>query len=70
MKRRYKHLADGEPRVIPGRRGKFPHRIMCCDCGLVHTVLLKLTGPNKLLFVAWREKRATAAARKHRQHWQ
>ena len=70
MTKKYRKAGPGEPMPLRGRRGEFYHKVMCCDCGLIHTVLLKLTSPNKLIFVAWREKRATAAARKRRQYRQ
>lgn len=66
MKRRYRHLADGEVRQIKGRRGAFPHKIMCCDCGLVHDTLFRVTGPTTAKFAAWRDNRATAAARRRK----
>lgn len=64
MKRRYKKVADGEPRVIGKKRGVFGHELMCCDCGLVHKILLQLLSPRRLEMRAWRDNRATAARRR------
>lgn len=61
---KYKTLADGEARTILGRRGTFFHKIRCCDCSLTHLVVMKITSPSKAEFVAWRDMRATAAARR------
>ena len=43
------------------------HRLMCCDCGLVHRVefrIVKHGHGNRIEMRAWRHKRATAAARR------
>ena len=63
---RYKPLEDGEMRLIPGKKYVFPHKLMCCDCGLTHLVVLRITSPSKAAFFAWRDKRATAARRSRR----
>ncbi len=63
---RYRKLADGEVREIPGTRGRFVQRIKCCDCGLVHVTLTEVTSPSRARFAAWRDPRATAAARRKR----
>jgi hypothetical protein len=64
MARIYKTLKDGEIRVIPGRRHVFPHKLRCCDCGLTHLVVMRITSPSRAEFAAWRDKRATAAKRR------
>ena len=61
---RYKKLHDGEARLLPGHRWKFPHKIRCCDCSLTHFILLEITSPRTAKFTAWRDKRATAASRR------
>lgn len=63
---RYRKLADGETREIPGARGRFVQRTKCCDCGLVHVTLTEVTSPSSARFTAWRDKRATAAGRRVR----
>jgi hypothetical protein len=63
---KYVKMEDGQVRVLRGRRGAIPHKVMCCDCGLVHRIAYRLTGPSTLEFVAWRDKRATAAARRRK----
>jgi hypothetical protein len=64
---KYTQVYDGEP-VQPKRRG---YRLMCCDCGLVHVLdfyLVKYADGRrrKIRFVARRDVRATAAARRKR----
>jgi len=59
-------MQDGEPRVLHRKMGVFAHKLKCCDCRLVHVVLLQLTSPRRLELRAWRDKRATAAARRKR----
>lgn len=65
MGRTYKRVEAGEW-VRPVRRG---YRMMCCDCGLVHTIDFKLVpygSGKKIIFQAARDERATAASRRER----
>ena len=64
---KYKNVKDGEW-VQPVRHG---YKVMCCDCGLVHTINFRLVsrGPGrgfKIQFQAFRNARATAAARRRK----
>lgn len=60
----YRVMQDGEW-VNPTRKG---YRMMCCDCGLVHTMDFKLVQhgkKGKVIFLrASRDNRATANARR------
>jgi len=76
---KYKQQYDGEW-VSPRMNGKY--KMMCCDCGLVHSlrfIVLKLTKRqkkgywlgervtgHKVMFQAFRDQRATAATRAKR----
>lgn len=64
--RRYVTLRDGQIRHLPGRRWRFAHKFMCCDCGLVHIAVYKVKSPSMMHFAVWRDNRATAARRTHR----
>ncbi len=44
-----------------GRSGAL-YKMMCCDCGLVHLIKIKIT-KGRLSWQVWRHNRATAAAR-------
>lgn len=70
MARRYKHLSDGEPRVIKALKGappgEFVHKVMCCDCGLVHFMRVDVLSDTSIKMTAWRDERATAIRRKRR----
>lgn len=57
---KYPQVHDGEW-VMPCRR---KYRMMCCDCGLVHTLNFRLVGRNHIEFQVSRHTRATAAARR------
>ena len=61
---KYPQVHDGEW-VMPARR---KYRMMCCDCGLVHTLDFKLvkkkSGRTYLFLKAARHTRATASARR------
>lgn len=46
--------------VQPIRRG---YRLMCCDCGLVHTMDFRVL-KGRVQFRVFRNNRATAAARR------
>lgn len=63
----YKVTGPGELETYPIGRVA---RIACCDCGLVHDHVFKLDTKNRrvpLLFMrTWRNNRATAAMRRHR----
>ena len=63
---RYPRPKDGEW-VQPVRKG---YKFMCCDCGLVHRMdfrLAKRGSGLSIQFRAFRDKRATAAARRRTQ---
>jgi hypothetical protein len=65
MSRKYRRIRDGEW-VAPKRRG---YKLMCCDCGLVHTVNFKIVkkgGRTFLSYQAFRDTKATANARRKR----
>lgn len=49
--------------VQPIRRG---YRLMCCDCGLVHTMDFRVL-KGRVQFRVFRNNRATAAARRAKQ---
>jgi len=61
---RYTQIYDGEwykPKTLRG------HRMVCCDCGLVHVmdfVIAKHGRGHTVLIRSVRDKRATAARRK------
>lgn len=63
---RYVKMEDGQVRVLRGKRRVIAHKVMCCDCGLVHLIAYRLTGPSRVEFAAWRDKKATAAARRRK----
>lgn len=59
----YEEVVDGEWNN-PTMRG---HKLMCCDCSLVHTMDFKIvkTGRGQHVeYRVWRDNRATAAARR------
>lgn len=62
--RRYKKPAPLEIVKIKGKRGLFGHKVMCCDCQLVHKFYYKVLSPSEIEFAAERDERATAAARR------
>jgi hypothetical protein len=64
LSRRYYSLADGEIRIISGKRGVFLHKLRCCDCSLTHMTIMRVVSPSRAEFAAWRDKRATAARRR------
>jgi hypothetical protein len=52
--------------IKPVRRG---YRMMCCDCGLVHTLNFKIVKRGRgraVMFQAFRNNRATAGARQRK----
>lgn len=62
---RYKRVVAGEW-VNPIKKG---YKMMCCHCGLVHRLEfdhVKWGRGRKIRFRAWRDERATAAARRGR----
>ena len=62
---RYKQQHDGDV-VRPQMKG---YRIKCCDCGLVHRMdffVVKCGRGHEVRFKVWRDKRATANARKRK----
>lgn len=64
---RYRQLHDGEPRRLRiSKDGVIAQRLRCCDCALVHKVGIEITGPRSAVFYAWRDVRATAAARRRK----
>ena len=63
---RYEKPKPGEW-IQPIKNG---YKMMCCDCGLVHTMNFRITTSKngkiqKVQFQARRNNRATAATRKH-----
>lgn len=66
-RRRYVKIADGQRRLLDGvRRRTFVHKVMCCDCGLVHVIRYRIKSESLMEITAWRDNRATAARRTHR----
>lgn len=66
MSRRYHAPKPGEPTTLRGRRGRYGWKVMCCDCALVHVFLIEKAPRSRLVVRAWRDERATAAARRRR----
>jgi hypothetical protein len=66
MGRRYQRPVDGEVLVLRGERGLFGHKVMCCDCGLVHRFVYRMRSGSRMEFAAWRDNRATAARRRRK----
>lgn len=64
MARRYQRPRDGEVLTLKGKGGLFGHKVMCCDCGLVHRFGYKVVNGSRMEFAAWRDNRATAARRR------
>lgn len=62
---RYRALDDGERRVLPGKRGVVWNRMRCCSCALVHLIRYRIVG-SSLELTAWRDRKATRAARKRK----
>lgn len=58
---RYNRVNDGDW-VQPIRRG---YKMMCCDCGLVHTLNWRIR-KGRIQFQAFRNERSTALARRRR----
>lgn len=57
---KYQQRFDGEPFKIPLNK---PHKISCCDCGLVHILSFKVK--QKIITIkAIRDNRATAQRRR------
>ncbi len=59
---KYRQRDDGERYRIGST-----HKVMCCDCGLVH-VLRYRRYKGKLYATAWRMTKATAAARRGKKY--
>lgn len=59
MTRKYIQAKDGEW-IRPKRNG---YKMMCCDCGLVHTFNFKVI-KGRAIFQASRDNRATANTRR------
>lgn len=59
--KRYPKVAAGEW-VQPCRKG---YKMACCDCGLVHRMNFRLHR-GRIQMQAFRDERATAAKRRHR----
>ena len=50
---------------------KMRHKVMCCDCGLVHQLTVKVVDwgrGHRLLMKMERDERATAAARRAKEN--
>ena len=58
---KYDNKKDGEWSKVIGRN----HKIMCCDCGLVHLLDFRIK-KGKIEFRGFRDNRATGQARRHR----
>lgn len=67
---RYPLVIDGEGvELEPEKRIKGAFKwlnLMCCDCGLVHTMSFAIEKNGNLGIAMKRNQRATAAARKHK----
>ena len=64
MSRRVEVLVDGIGTTVPNKE-RFTFR--CCDCGLVHDMVLVANGGGKEIGIAVRRnKRATAQVRWHK----
>jgi len=64
MKTKYTQRIDGEGFDIPNRT---VYKLACCDCGLVHQIVLASPGVRKgvgIGFACKRDNRATAQRRK------
>lgn len=59
--RRYEQRKDGEAFEVPHDT---PHRIACCDCGLVHDFRFLTGDASPVVIVATRNARATAQRRR------
>jgi cytochrome c1 len=66
VSRKYPKLQDGEGFAIKLRRGVAMIKFGCCDCGLVHRIAFAVD-KRDLGIAVQRDKRATAAARRHLQ---
>lgn len=66
MSIKYRKAKDGEW-IAPMK----DYRLACCDCGLVHKIEFALEPIGKrrkrIVFRAWRDNRATAQIRRHKQ---
>lgn len=65
-RRKYPQVYEGET-VRPVRRN---YKMVCCDCGLVHTLNFRLEpygNGKRIAFTAYRDERATAAIRRRPQ---
>ena len=60
MNKVYEQMYEGEEVEIVNNEQK----ICCCDCGLVHKLKFRMDG-NKLFFIPYVDKRATAQIRRH-----
>lgn len=60
----YHQLEDGEPLVFNPQ--KMSLKMACCDCGLVHTVEIKVAHRQKVTRRAWRANRATGQKRRQK----
>jgi hypothetical protein len=58
---KYKNQNDGDWIKVIHRK----HKIMCCDCGLVHDFNFRIR-KGKIQFQAFRNQRSTGQARRHR----
>lgn len=59
----YTQRKDGEAFTIPNRT---VYKLACCDCGLVHQIVIAAPGPKgkPIGFAAKRDNRATSQRRK------
>lgn len=56
----YRQACDGDWIEPTPQRG---HKMRCCDCGLIHRINFRVVR-GRVQFQAWRDARATAAARR------
>lgn len=61
---KYTQIYDGEW-VEP--KPQKVHKMVCCDCGLVHTINFRVV-KGKVQFQAIRDKKATSNRRRNKKH--
>lgn len=66
MSKAYQKLQDGEGIELKLKRGRSAIlKLGCCDCGLIHRIAFAIEKNGNLGIAMERDKRATAAARRH-----
>lgn len=61
IKTKHIYLLSGEPFVFELDE---LHNIVCCDCGLVHSFIMKKIGKNKIIMKFFRNDFATEFVRR------